>query len=315
MKLQEVAKQKLCIGVIQEFDAAHWLNDYKGKCAKIHGHTWKVECIIKGERLNKQGMIIDFGIVKEKLKEIISTLDHNIVNFVVDQPTAENISKYIYEKMYSWLRFYSVNKTGIQYFLEKITVFETKDNFFELSYSQGYEDHIKDRNKKCSAKNKEYWKKNKTRLLQEKKTPYFSVDERKRRSERMKKNNPMNDRINVEKMMNSLSKSLKIKPNNEEKKLIKILQKENLDYDYVGDLSFIIGGKNPDFINIQRKEIIELFGEFWHSDDNPWYNTRDDEKERKDFFEKRGWKTLIIKTKELENTQSLIEKIAEWRRG
>ena len=309
--------QKLSIGVIREFHAAHWLNEYKGKCANIHGHTWKVECIITGERLNRKGFIIDFGLVKSQLDKILKEFDHSIVNFIVSQPTAENIAMYIYDRMYRWLMNYGRNKVGINYFLKKIKVHETENNFFEFtSYEYDYEMWF---NNLCqvAAKNgsstmKKTWDKQREELRGKMKKA-VTKEERKKRSERMIKNNPMAIRANVERMMIALRKSIKIKPNVPEKKLISFFKKHKIDFEYTGDMSFLIDGKNPDFVNIKRKEIIELFGEFWHSNNNPWYDTKNDEKTRKKFFNDRGWKCLILWDFELDNEQVVLDKIATWR--
>lgn len=53
------------------FDAAHKLFNYKGPCANMHGHTYRVEVWIQGDEveLNKAGLLWDFGNLKEALKE------------------------------------------------------------------------------------------------------------------------------------------------------------------------------------------------------------------------------------------------------
>ncbi|MHB8172142.1 MAG: 6-carboxytetrahydropterin synthase QueD [Thermincolia bacterium] len=92
------------------FDAAHHLRDYQGKCAQIHGHSWQVEVMVAGEELDKTGMLIDFGILKEHVNEIIGVLDHRYLNeldaFNLEgmNPTAENIARYIYEHIFKQLK-------------------------------------------------------------------------------------------------------------------------------------------------------------------------------------------------------------------
>jgi 6-pyruvoyltetrahydropterin/6-carboxytetrahydropterin synthase len=83
------------------FDAAHKLIGYKGKCAELHGHTWKVEVFVVGEKLDDVGILVDFNTLKEKLSKIIGRLDHKFLNNLkeIGNPTCENLSKYIFENL------------------------------------------------------------------------------------------------------------------------------------------------------------------------------------------------------------------------
>jgi 6-pyruvoyltetrahydropterin/6-carboxytetrahydropterin synthase len=83
------------------FDAAHQIVDYKGKCSKLHGHTWKVEAFVVGNELDNVGLLMDFGLMKKKLHEITDKLDHTFLNESkeVGNPTSENIARYIFQNM------------------------------------------------------------------------------------------------------------------------------------------------------------------------------------------------------------------------
>jgi len=101
----------------------------------------------------------------------------------------------------------------------------------------------------------------------------------------------------------NMHKSLHLKPNKPEIQLNGILQKlfPN-EYKYVGDLSFILGGKNPDFMNVNgQKKLIELYGDYWHKDDNP--------QDRKDLFKQFGFDTLVVWEKELKDKENLNVKL------
>ena len=69
----------------------------------MHGHNWTVEAKVQGKDINNIGMVIDFKDIKNTLADIISRLDHRFLNdlepFKEDNPTAENISKYIYKEL------------------------------------------------------------------------------------------------------------------------------------------------------------------------------------------------------------------------
>lgn len=89
--------------VIVEFEAAHRIVDYPGKCNRLHGHNWSVEVNVVGTKLNDLGMLIDFKELKKEVNQIINRLDHYYLNeieaFKIMNPTAENIAKYIYEEL------------------------------------------------------------------------------------------------------------------------------------------------------------------------------------------------------------------------
>ena len=107
-----------------EFDSAHFLKDYVGKCANIHGHRWIITIEVGSEDVKSEGpdrgMVVDFGKLKDDLKEEASKLDHTLIfekgslkestkaamaeeGFsmveLAFRPTAENLAKYLYEVM------------------------------------------------------------------------------------------------------------------------------------------------------------------------------------------------------------------------
>jgi very-short-patch-repair endonuclease len=84
-----------------------------------------------------------------------------------------------------------------------------------------------------------------------------------------------------------LGRSLNIRPNFPEKQILNFLEK-NLpgNFSYTGDFSFWVGRKNPDFIDKHNKKIIEFFGNHFHE--------KHEEGERKLYFKKYGYDTLII---------------------
>ena len=67
----------------QSFDSAHFLADYEGKCRNLHGHRWRVVAEVKGDRLSEdpqhRGMLIDFGELKQILKDLCDHMDHSLI--------------------------------------------------------------------------------------------------------------------------------------------------------------------------------------------------------------------------------------------
>jgi 6-pyruvoyltetrahydropterin/6-carboxytetrahydropterin synthase len=91
------------IRVEAEFAAAHRIVHYHGKCERFHGHNYKVRVWASGESLGEGGMLVDFGIVKAALRNLIDeSLDHRDLNEVPvfeDDPSAERIAKFIYDRL------------------------------------------------------------------------------------------------------------------------------------------------------------------------------------------------------------------------
>lgn len=76
------------------FEAAHFLPCYDGKCKNLHGHRWEVGIEIKAIGLDSQGMVLDFTVLNRLIRD---KYDHSLLNDHVDVPTAENLSKVIWE--------------------------------------------------------------------------------------------------------------------------------------------------------------------------------------------------------------------------
>ena len=101
---------------VADFDSAHFLSGYQGKCANIHGHRWHVEIEIQAEHLEMQGqmrgMLVDFGDLKRDLKKLADEFDHTLI-----YETAENFSRYFFDRM-----------CGSGYPVSCATVYETPNN-------------------------------------------------------------------------------------------------------------------------------------------------------------------------------------------
>ena len=81
-----------------EISGAHRLSlNYESKCRNLHGHNWVIEIYMKSSTLDKNGMVMDFTLIK---KAISDKLDHQNLNDVFDfNPTAENIAKWIVDEL------------------------------------------------------------------------------------------------------------------------------------------------------------------------------------------------------------------------
>lgn len=111
------------VTVEQTFAAGHALRNYKGKCENVHGHNFRVQVVIEGEKLDETGLLVDFLDVKEAMRGIIDRLDHVFLNdiepFDVKNPSAENIAEYFYQGMTSTL------KASVPVRIREVKIWET----------------------------------------------------------------------------------------------------------------------------------------------------------------------------------------------
>lgn len=89
--------------VLSHFSAAHRLRQLHGRCEELHGHNWKVEASVSSTRLGKDGVVIDFAVLKERVEKILKSLDHTYLNdlpyFSRQEPSSENIARYIFDRL------------------------------------------------------------------------------------------------------------------------------------------------------------------------------------------------------------------------
>ena len=85
------------------FEAAHRLpNVPEGhKCARLHGHSFRVRVYIAGEVDPVQGWVMDFADLKQHIKPLYLALDHRYLNDVpgLENPTSENLAKWLWQRL------------------------------------------------------------------------------------------------------------------------------------------------------------------------------------------------------------------------
>jgi hypothetical protein len=113
----------------------------------------------------------------------------------------------------------------------------------------------------------------------------------------------------VRDLLSKVLRANKVRPNKAERLLRDILNDLFPGcWKYVGDGQFTIGTKCPDFVNINgHKQIIELFGDYWHKGQDPQL--------RIDLFADYGYSTMIVWESELEDISTLTKKLSTFDGG
>jgi 6-pyruvoyltetrahydropterin/6-carboxytetrahydropterin synthase len=100
--------------VRDRFSAAHFLKGYKGKCEKVHGHTFEVEAALRVEDLDAVGIGVDFSEIKKALASVLP--DHTLLNEAYPfNPSAENLALHLYGELKK------------RYPVRAVTVWESED--------------------------------------------------------------------------------------------------------------------------------------------------------------------------------------------
>ncbi len=85
------------------FEAAHRLpNVPEGhKCARLHGHSYRVELHVSGPTDPHLGWVVEFADIKAAFKPHLERLDHHYLNEIegLENPTSENISRWIWKRV------------------------------------------------------------------------------------------------------------------------------------------------------------------------------------------------------------------------
>ncbi len=85
------------------FEAAHVLPHHPGKCARLHGHSYRLEVGVEGNLQASgpaAGMVEDFDTISRAVRAaVIDELDHRSLNELIDNPTAERIVLWVWRRL------------------------------------------------------------------------------------------------------------------------------------------------------------------------------------------------------------------------
>lgn len=132
-----------------KFECAHRLvSSWSKKCQQIHGHSYKLELFLQSDELNEDGMVIDFGQIKQLFQEELEFFDHQLVlseedpilnsptseieidGFVLVpfNPTAENMAKYFFDKL---TKLFYANEEIRHIKIKSVRIHETETGWAE----------------------------------------------------------------------------------------------------------------------------------------------------------------------------------------
>lgn len=128
------------------FEAAHILATAHSRActACVHGHSYRVELFLVSRKLNKDGMVVDFGLLKEKCRAVFDRWDHALflprhirlsmevpdtgkVLRIMGNPTAERMARELFERLSADLR----ETLGKKIRVERVRVHETETGWAE----------------------------------------------------------------------------------------------------------------------------------------------------------------------------------------
>jgi 6-pyruvoyltetrahydropterin/6-carboxytetrahydropterin synthase len=100
MAIDYTDSRRMRLDVEFYFAAAHRLPRYEGPCFRMHGHNYKFFVTVEGDVDPATGMIADFGVIKSVVgEEVLARVDHRNLNDILENPTAENIARWIWEAL------------------------------------------------------------------------------------------------------------------------------------------------------------------------------------------------------------------------
>ena len=102
---QQVLRSGRSVEIFKTFtlESAHRLPNVPAghKCARVHGHSFRVELHVSGPVDPHLGWVMDFAEIKQAFEPLFQRLDHRYLNDVpgLDNPTSENLARYIWREL------------------------------------------------------------------------------------------------------------------------------------------------------------------------------------------------------------------------
>lgn len=86
-----------------QIEAAHWLPNVPAghKCARMHGHSFRIEIHVSGPVGQETGWVMDFADLRQAFQPLFDRLDHHCLNDIegLENPTSENLAAWVWERL------------------------------------------------------------------------------------------------------------------------------------------------------------------------------------------------------------------------
>ncbi len=86
-----------------QIEAAHRLPHVPEghKCARVHGHSFRIEVHVRGELVEPEGWVMDFADLRRSFQPLFDQLDHHYLNEIegLENPTSENLARWIWDRL------------------------------------------------------------------------------------------------------------------------------------------------------------------------------------------------------------------------
>jgi 6-pyruvoyltetrahydropterin/6-carboxytetrahydropterin synthase len=90
-----------------QVEAAHRLPNVPDghKCARLHGHSFRIEVHVSGPVGAESGWVMDFADLRRAFQPLFDQLDHHYLNDIegLENPTSENLARWIWQRLHSTL--------------------------------------------------------------------------------------------------------------------------------------------------------------------------------------------------------------------
>lgn len=104
--------------VAARFEAAHRLVGDFGPAVRTHGHTYRMEVIVRGERLKEDGTLYDIGELRPAVEELAASLNYRDLNEMPDlagiNTTAESVAEYCWSRLSPPLRGQGLDSLAVR---------------------------------------------------------------------------------------------------------------------------------------------------------------------------------------------------------